>query len=50
MSSGERRFCWRHEDTRVEAREIEQWFLKTTAYSEQLLEDLKQLEGVGRIA
>ncbi|HET7108964.1 MAG TPA: leucine--tRNA ligase [Candidatus Acidoferrum sp.] len=38
-------FCWRHEDTRVEAREIEQWFLKTTAYSEQLLEDLKQLDG-----
>src|SRR5258708_5995316 len=38
-------FCWRHEDTRVEAREIEQWFLKTTAYAEQLLEDLKQLEG-----
>jgi leucyl-tRNA synthetase len=38
-------FCWRHEDTRVEAREIEQWFLKTTAYSDQLLEDLKQLEG-----
>jgi len=39
-------FCWRHEDTRVEAREIEQWFLKTTAYSEELLEDLKELEGV----
>jgi leucyl-tRNA synthetase len=38
-------FCWRHEDTRVEAREIEQWFLKTTAYAEQLLDDLKQLEG-----
>ena len=38
-------FCWRHEDTRVEARDIEQWFLKTTAYSDQLLEDLKQLEG-----
>jgi leucyl-tRNA synthetase len=38
-------YCWRHEDTRVEAREIEQWFLKTTAYAEQLLEDLKQLEG-----
>jgi len=38
-------FCWRHEDTRVEAREIEQWFLKTTAYAEQLLEDLKELEG-----
>jgi leucyl-tRNA synthetase len=38
-------FCWRHEDTLVESREIEQWFLKTTAYSEQLLDDLKQLEG-----
>ncbi|OLC90794.1 MAG: leucine--tRNA ligase [Acidobacteria bacterium 13_1_40CM_4_58_4] len=37
--------CWRHEDTLVESREIEQWFLKTTAYSDQLLDDLKQLEG-----
>jgi len=38
-------YCWRHEDTLVEVREIEQWFLKTTAYSNQLLDDLKQLEG-----
>ena len=38
-------YCWRHEDTLVESREIEQWFLKTTAYAEQLLDDLKQLEG-----
>jgi leucyl-tRNA synthetase len=38
-------YCWRHEDTLVEAREIEQWFLKTTAYAEQLLDDLKMLEG-----
>jgi leucyl-tRNA synthetase len=38
-------FCWRHEDTRVEARDIEQWFLKTTAYAEQLLDDLNLLEG-----
>jgi leucyl-tRNA synthetase len=38
-------YCWRHEDTLVEAREIEQWFLKTTAYAEQLLDDLKLLEG-----
>jgi leucyl-tRNA synthetase len=37
-------YCWRHENTLVEAREIEQWFLKTTAYAEQLLEDLKLLE------
>jgi leucyl-tRNA synthetase len=38
-------YCWRHEDTLVEAREIAQWFLKTTAYAEQLLDDLKLLEG-----
>ncbi len=38
-------FCWRHEDTPVETREIEQWFFKTTAYAEQLLDDLKGLEG-----
>ncbi|MBI1749725.1 MAG: leucine--tRNA ligase [Acidobacteria bacterium] len=37
--------CWRHEDTPVEAREIEQWFLKTTAYSDELLDDIAQLEG-----
>jgi leucyl-tRNA synthetase len=38
-------YCWRHEDTLVESREIEQWFLKTTAYAEQLLDGLNQLEG-----
>jgi leucyl-tRNA synthetase len=38
-------YCWRHEDTLVEVREIEQWFLKTTAYAEQLIDDLKTLEG-----
>ena len=38
-------YCWRHEDTLVETRELEQWFLKTTAYSDQLLDDLKTLEG-----
>jgi len=38
-------YCWRHEDTLVESREIEQWFLKTTAYAEQLLDDFKQREG-----
>lgn len=38
-------YCWRHEDTLVESKEIEQWFLKTTAYSDQLLDDLKLLEG-----
>ena len=38
-------YCWRHEDTLVETREIEQWFLKTTEYAEELLDDLKLLEG-----
>ncbi len=37
--------CWRHEDTQVEQRALEQWFLKITDYADQLLEDMKQLEG-----
>ena len=36
--------CWRHEDTLVEAREIEQWFLKITDYAEQLLADMTEIE------
>jgi leucyl-tRNA synthetase len=36
--------CWRHEDTRVEAKEIEQWFLKITDYADQLLDDMAQIE------
>ncbi|MGC9996468.1 MAG: leucine--tRNA ligase [Terriglobia bacterium] len=35
--------CWRHEGTPVEQRELEQWFWKTTAYAEQLLDDMKEL-------
>ena len=35
--------CWRC-STAVTQRELEQWFLKTTEYSEQLLEDLKELD------
>ena len=35
--------CWRHEDTLVVERELEQWFWKITAYAEQLLEDMKEL-------
>jgi leucyl-tRNA synthetase len=37
--------CWRHEGTPVEQRELEQWFWKTTAYAEQLLDDMKELVG-----
>ena len=35
--------CWRHESTQVEAKEIEQWFLRTTKYSDELLDDMKEL-------
>jgi leucyl-tRNA synthetase len=37
--------CWRHETTSVVQREIEQWFLRTTRYAQELLEDLDKLEG-----
>ena len=37
--------CWRHEETPVEQRELEQWFLKTTHYAEELLTDLDKLSG-----
>src|SRR6476469_8166789 len=37
--------CWRHEDTVVEQRELEQWFLRITSYSEELLRDLDRLTG-----
>ena len=37
--------CWRHEDTLVEQRELEQWFVRTTKYAEELLHDLDKLEG-----
>ncbi|MGE5568280.1 MAG: leucine--tRNA ligase [Rhodospirillales bacterium] len=37
--------CWRHETTPVEQRELEQWFLRITAYAEELLADIDKLEG-----
>jgi leucyl-tRNA synthetase len=37
--------CWRHEDTPVEQRELEQWFFRITQYAEELLRDLDKLEG-----
>jgi leucyl-tRNA synthetase len=36
--------CWRHEDTPVEQRALEQWFLKITAYADELLSAMAQLE------
>jgi leucyl-tRNA synthetase len=37
--------CWRHEDVQVEQRELEQWFVRTTNYSEELIAGLDKLEG-----
>ncbi|MBI2040700.1 MAG: leucine--tRNA ligase [DPANN group archaeon] len=41
--------CWRHEETQVEQKELEQWFLKTTAYADELLKDLDKLNWSNRI-
>jgi leucyl-tRNA synthetase len=40
--------CWRHEDTEVEVKQLEQWFIKTTDYAEELL-DTKDLNWPQRI-
>src|SRR3989344_6419205 len=35
--------CWRHEDTQVEIKDLEQWFFKITNYVEELLDDIDKL-------
>ncbi len=36
--------CWRHKDTGVEIKMLEQWFLKITDYADELYEDINKLE------
>jgi leucyl-tRNA synthetase len=35
--------CWRHDDQLVEQRDLEQWFLRTTNYAQELLDGLDTL-------
>jgi len=35
--------CWRHEDTEVEIKQMNQWYLKITNYADRLLEGHKKL-------
>ncbi len=35
--------CWRHEDTKVEIKQLKQWFLKITDYADELYEEIESL-------
>jgi len=41
--------CWRHQDTEIETRHLEQWFIKTTNYAEELLKEIDKLQWPERI-
>ena len=41
--------CWRHTDIDVVIRNLEQWFVKTTKYADELLKDVDSLDWPERI-
>ncbi|MEK6850329.1 MAG: leucine--tRNA ligase [Nanoarchaeota archaeon] len=41
--------CWVHKDVEVEIKHLEQWFLKTTKYADELLEKVRELNWPERI-
>jgi leucyl-tRNA synthetase len=36
--------CWRHTETSVELRQLEQWFFRITDYAQELLEQVRELD------
>ena len=36
--------CWRHTDTPVTKKDLEQWFFRITAYADRLLDDLERID------
>ncbi len=36
--------CWRHPDTQVTRKDLEQWFFKITAYADRLIDDLDEID------
>jgi leucyl-tRNA synthetase len=41
--------CWRHKDTNIEIKQLEQWFIKITEYVEELLKFIPSLQWPERI-
>ena len=41
--------CWRHKDTDVRTKKLEQWFIKTTKYADELLDMIDDLKWPERI-
>ena len=41
--------CWIHKDTEIEIKQLEQWFIRTTKYSEELLKNISELYWPERI-
>ncbi len=41
--------CWRHEDTNVRIKPLEQWFFRITDYAEELLKGLEKLDWPERV-